>query len=227
MSATKLRVAPFVPLGPHEKFWRLEMTDKPWRLPDSPRTAAVLDLPAVDIPELPDLGTSSFAPPPPPPPLQSIKGAPVIEGLAIRWGEPTTIDSREGSFVESFERGAFSRSLARPQAKLSALYQHGLDPALGMRSLGPVQAWETDRGLEFQIATLPTEYAQDIVEGVLANCYGGSSIRFSPVRQRIQRAPGRSAENPRGLERRVIHQANLREISVVNWPAYSSTTVKA
>ncbi len=194
--------------------WRLG--DAPWKLPDD-RSDAMLQL--VESPG--DLA-SAFVPDSPPLPLQSRGDAPVARGVALPWNTWTTISERAAAFRERFSPGAFRDTLRNRNYPVAALSNHGQGPA-GYMPLGKLALWESARGLEYELAFLSAPYALDVAEGVAAGLFG-ASVRFSTHSERVRRAPGRSAENPHGLEERTITAASLTEVSLTSFPAYSGTS---
>jgi HK97 family phage prohead protease len=126
--------------------------------------------------------------------------------------------------MERFRPGAFTRSLREdPRPKL--LFQHGGDPTVGKKVLGRFDTLiETSEGLEFEGSMVDTGYAADIAEGVRLGEYG-MSVAFRILRDKVVRNPSRSSYNPDGLPERSITDAQLYEISIVTFPAYSGTSV--
>src|SRR5206468_8869535 len=64
-----------------------------------------------------------------------------------------------------------------------------------------------------------------LVAGLKRGLYG-SSIRFEPLRQDVVRFPARSAHNPERIPEHTVHEARIREFSVVTFPAYQGATAQ-
>lgn len=197
-------------------YWRIET--RSYRLaPDRPRSVAMVDAPA-DVPVAP------FMPSPAPGRLQPLNGMPVAEGIALPWNRWTEIHGREGHFMERFAPGALTKTLRDRQNPVVPLLNHGQDPQAGWKPLGRLQAYEAQDGLRFSLAFLDAAYARDVAAGARAGLYG-ASIRFATVAERVRSRPGRSTQNPLGLEERTITEARLTEISLTPIPQYDGTKV--
>ncbi len=192
--------------------WRLD--GEAWRLGEQPDSTLGL---------LPD---PVFVPSLPPPPLESIRGMPLVEGIGVPWGVPTTIREQGRTFIEEFRAGAFGdnlRSGDRTNPWVPSFFNHGSDPSIGMKSLGRLQLWEDNEGLRFQLAPLDADYVREVIAGIEQNVYG-MSVRFGALDAIVNRHPGRSRANPDALETRQITKARLVELSVVVAPAYPKTS---
>src|SRR5215831_16759981 len=70
--------------------------------------------------------------------LKEDSGLPVIWGYMLVWDEWAEIKSLfEGHFLEQFARGCADKTL-RDSKKMQCLYQHGEDPMVGAKPLGPI-----------------------------------------------------------------------------------------
>jgi hypothetical protein len=55
-------------------------------------------------------------------------------------GEWTEINSAwEGNFLERFAEGAWKKTIRESGAKVRSLFQHGMDPQIGDKPLGPIR----------------------------------------------------------------------------------------
>lgn len=145
-----------------------------------------------------------------------------ISGYGLRWNTWASINSeREGRFLERFTAGSFNESIRGGGVKL--LFQHGRDPAIGERPLGPLSLRDDGVGLAFSAPLLDTSFARDLAPGLRGGLFG-ASVRFSVVKDVVVPRPERSADNPRGLPERTIGAADLHELSLVTFPAYGSSS---
>jgi HK97 family phage prohead protease len=145
-----------------------------------------------------------------------------ITGYGVRYREPTTIDSPlEGRFVERMAPGAFADALRNPGG-VKSMFQHGRDPSIGQKPLGPVDLREDGRGVIYETRVLATSYGDDVLQMAGAGLLGSSVMMR--VREDEWRQPGRSATNPEGLPERLIVRADALEMGPVVFPAYSGTT---
>lgn len=154
------------------------------------------------------------------------EGMPALTGYAMRWGEWTEINSKhEGRFLERFARGAFKKTIRENAGRIRALLDHGYDPSVGDKPLGPLNLQEDATGLRYTVELIDTSYNRDLIEAVAANLYG-ASIRFgvTPSGEEWRDRPGTSAHNPKGLPERTIREARLVEVSVTPFPAYAGTS---
>lgn len=143
-----------------------------------------------------------------------------------RWNE--IYDPWEGRFLERLDRGAFADTF--DNGRQVALFQHGRDPQIGGKPLGPiVDKRETDVSPVVEFAPLRAQYALDIVEGVEAGVYGASyGFRVAKdangvVAETWDHKPERSDHNPDGIPERTIHRSDVSEVSIVTFPADPET----
>jgi len=150
-------------------------------------------------------------------------GMPTLYGhFAVfnRWAE---IDSwMEGRFLERIAPGAFKKTFQETTPKV--LFQHGMDPQIGDKPLGPVEVLEEDKtGAAYEVQLLDTTYVRDLIPGLEMGLYG-ASFRFEVMKQVIDERPDRSDENPQGLPERTIREAKVMEFGPVTFPAYDDAT---
>lgn len=137
-----------------------------------------------------------------------------------QWAE---IDSvQEGHFMERIAPGAFRNTLASDPIRV--LFQHGKDPQIGDKVLGPISVLEEDaQGARFEVPLLDTSYNRDLLPGLRAGLYG-SSFRFSVAKQDFNHRAKASDYNPDGLPERTIQEARVFEFGPVTFPAYPGAT---
>ena len=102
-----------------------------------------------------------------------------LRGHFAVFNQWTTIDSLlEGRFVERIAPGAF-RQAERDHSGVRVLFNHGRDPSIGDKVLGPIQTLREDaRGAYFEVPLLDTSYTGDLIPALEAGLYG-SSFRFA------------------------------------------------
>ena len=104
------------------------------------------------------------------------------------------------------------------------LFQHGHDPQIGNKPLGPLtELRESAEGLAYEVPLLDTSYNRDLKPGLEAGLYG-SSFRFTVTAEDFDPRPGRSAHNPDRLPERTVTDLHLYELGPVTFPAYSGAT---
>src|SRR5687768_424864 len=152
-------------------------------------------------------------------------GPPVLEGHFTKYNEWTEIDSvYEGRFMERFAPGAFTKTISENFSRIRALFQHGQDPVIGDKPLGPIESLEEDEeGVRYRVPLLDTTYNSELIPGLKAGLYG-SSHRFSVVKESLNSKAKRSAHNPEGLPERTVTEARLFEFGPVTFPAYAGAT---
>jgi HK97 family phage prohead protease len=130
----------------------------------------------------------------------------------------------EGNFMERFAPGAWKKTISESRSKIRALFQHGQDPQVGDKPLGPIHLIEeNERGGYAEVALLDTSYNRDLLPSLKAGLYGASH-RFSVMREEEVSSPKPSDSNPHGLPERTIKEAKLMEFGPVTFPAYEGAT---
>ena len=150
---------------------------------------------------------------------------PTMVGHFARFGEWAEIDSVfEGHFMERLAPGAFRKTFAENRDRIRVTFQHGKDPQLGHKVLGPVAVLEEDDyGARYEVPLLDTAYNRELLPGLRAGLYG-SSFRFNAVKEDFVRRPARSAYNPQGLPERTLREVVVPEFGPVTYPAYAGAT---
>ncbi|MCG3042567.1 HK97 family phage prohead protease [Streptomyces sp. S1A] len=137
-----------------------------------------------------------------------------LSGYAAVFNSPTEIDSWEGRFVESIERGAFADSIARRTPVVQ--FNHGKDPRVGELPIASVQALrEDDRGL--YVSARLYEHAEAVREAIAGGSITGMSFRFRVLDDEWGEADG--------MRTRSIRKVELYELGPVVHPAYADTSV--
>jgi HK97 family phage prohead protease len=139
-----------------------------------------------------------------------------------RW---TEIDSFwEGHFLERIARGAFKKTFRELGRRIKPLFQHGMDPQVGDKPLGPAETLREDEtGAYYEVPLLDTSYNRDLIPGLEAGLYG-ASFRFSVMREEWVEEPGQSEHNPAGLPERTLKELRVPEFGPVTFPAYEEAT---
>jgi hypothetical protein len=137
----------------------------------------------------------------------------------------TTIEStREGKFLERVAPGAFTKTIAADRAAMRVLFNHGKDPQVGDKPLGPLDVLSEDaRGAYYEVPLLDTSYNADLIPGLRAGVYG-SSFRFRVDAEDFAPRVKRSTWNPDALPERTILAAHVYEMGPVTFPAYQGAT---
>ena len=150
---------------------------------------------------------------------------PVLTGHFAVWDTWTEINSRsEGHFLERFSPTSMVKTLSEGKDKIRCLFQHGRDPQIGDKPLGPFERIEPDgTGAYYEVPLLDTSYNRDLIPGLKAGLYG-ASFRFEVVQEEFVTKPARSDHNPHGLPERTVIEARVREAGPVTFPAYANAT---
>jgi HK97 family phage prohead protease len=151
---------------------------------------------------------------------------PVMAGHFAVFNQWTEIDSIfEGRFMEQFAPGAFKKTIRENRDGMRVLFQHGGDPQLGDKPLGPIETLEEDRtGAYYEVPLLDASYVRDnVLPGLRAGLYG-ASFRFRVMREEIVDEPKASAANPHGLAERTVKEAQVMEFGPVTFPAYDGAS---
>jgi HK97 family phage prohead protease len=134
---------------------------------------------------------------------------------------------QEGEFLERVAPGAFAKTIKEGRANIKVLYDHGQDPELGNKPLGPLtDLREDDTGGYYEVPLIDTSYNRDFLIPALNAGLLGASFRFSVVRDEWNDQPTRSAFNPSGLPERTLKEVRLYELGPVTFGAYPEATAK-
>lgn len=128
-----------------------------------------------------------------------------LVGYAIKWSVPSDI----GGFKEMFNRGA----LKPAKSGVTMYLNHNSDYLLANTASGTMKLFSDEIGLRYE-ATLPnTQAGKDAKELVKRGDYRGVSIGFTDV------------QDDWNNTERVVKEATLYEVSLVDRPAHASTSV--
>src|SRR5712671_4212731 len=99
-------------------------------------------------------------------------GMPTLYGHFAVFNRWTEIDSwMEGHFLERIAPGAFKKTFREQTPKV--LFQHGMDPQVGDKPLGPIESLAEDAtGAAYEVRMLDTAYNRDLIPGLEAGLYG-------------------------------------------------------
>lgn len=153
---------------------------------------------------------------------------PTLSGHMAVFDEWTEINSLfEGNFLERIAPGSFKKTIREQRDDVKILFQHGHDPSVGDKPLGPIaDLREDDTGVYYEVPMLDTSYNRDLLPGLEAGLYG-SSFRFRVLREEIVDEPDASDHNPHGLPERTVKELQLYEGGPVTFPAYAGATAGA
>jgi HK97 family phage major capsid protein/HK97 family phage prohead protease len=156
---------------------------------------------------------------------------PTMTGHFSTFGDWYEVDSYiEGHFLESIDKRAFDKTIRKSnedRAAMKVLYDHGQDPQIGNKILGPIDDLRTDTvGPAFIVPLFDTSYNRDLAPGLIANVYG-SSFRFTVEKDDWDHTPEQSDHNPDGIPERVITEARVYEFGPVTFPANPNATASA
>lgn len=153
-------------------------------------------------------------------------GPPTMFGHFTKYGTWYEVDSVwEGNFMETIARGSAKKTISENLKDVRALFQHGMDPQIGDKPLGPIATLrDEDEGPYYEVPLLDAKYVrEDILPGLEAGLYG-SSFRFRVMREEWLDEPKSSATNPDRLPERTIKEFRLFEFGPVTFPANPAAT---
>jgi hypothetical protein len=153
---------------------------------------------------------------------------PTMSGYFSTFGDWYEVDSWiEGHFMESVSPRAFGKTIRESRDQMKVLYDHGQDPQIGNKILGPIEELRTDKiGPAYTVPLFDTSYNRDLAPGLKAGVYG-SSFRFSVEKDTWDHKPDPSDHNPSGLPERTINEARVYEFGPVTFPANPKATAGA
>lgn len=148
-----------------------------------------------------------------------------LEGHFAVFDQWTEIHSIfEGDFLERIAPGSFTKTFQENRSDMRVLFQHGSDPQIGDKVLGPIDVLEEDeQGARYEVPLLDTSYNRDLEPGLRHDLYG-ASFRFRVMKEDLDREPKRSPYNPDGLPERTIREVQVMEFGPVTFPAYAGAT---
>ena len=159
-----------------------------------------------------------------------------LDGYAAIWDSPTEIDSWEGTFEETIQRGAFKKSFRERTPVMQ--FDHGRHVLIGSIPIGLINtAEEDDRGAHV-VARLSNNWLiQPVRDAIRDRTIDGMSFRFDVIRDIWTDADGNVLTDPKEIEqqlympsdngplRRTLVEVKVPELGPVVWPAYTDTTV--
>lgn len=150
------------------------------------------------------------------------QGMPTMVGHFVPFNQWTAIHSSwEGDFMERFAPGSLSKTFQENRVNMRSLFQHGQDPSIGEKVLGPItELREDDYGAYYEVPLLDTSYNRDLLPGLEQNLYG-TSFRFGVMKEQMNRKAKPSEFNPDGLPERTVLEARISEFGPVTFPAYA------
>jgi len=153
-------------------------------------------------------------------------GLGVVDIEFARFDQFNEIDSYwEGRFLERYTPGSFAETIVERGDHIKVLYDHGHDPSIGNKVLGPHRNLrETPTGPAAELELLDTSYNRDLAAGIAAGLYG-ASFRFRVTAESWDDEPEESDHNPAGIPERTIERVELYEFGPVTFPADESTHV--
>jgi HK97 family phage prohead protease len=120
--------------------------------------------------------------------------------------------------------GAWRKTIREQRDRIRSLFQHGMDPQVGDKPLGPITLLEeNDRGGYGEVPLLDTSYNRDLLPGLKAGLYGASH-RFSVLREEVVDQPDPSERTRTASPERTVKEARLMEFGPVTFPAYAGAT---
>jgi HK97 family phage prohead protease len=151
-----------------------------------------------------------------------------VRGYVAVFGQWAEIESPvEGHFLERVAEGSFRDTIERDRARYRALFEHGRDPVIARRPLGPLRGLREDsRGVAYELGLLDTPANRELLPGLRAGLYG-SSFRGKVELEAFDGYPARSTYNPGQLPERTIQRVALLDVSVTAFPAYLGAVASA
>jgi hypothetical protein len=139
-----------------------------------------------------------------------------LEGYAVVFNSPS---ENLGGFREIIAPGAFSQTLASGE-DVRALRNHDDGQLLGRTSSNTLRLSQDDHGLKFSLDIPDTSYARDMIALLNRGDIRGMSFGF-----RVAKGDDKWGKDGSGGALRTVNKAKLGEVSVVDNPAYTQTSV--
>ncbi len=139
-----------------------------------------------------------------------------------RWYEVAS--AWEGNFMEQIAPGSFVQTIEEDRAAMRVLFDHGYDPQIGNKVLGPIESLAEDKtGPAYEVPLYDTSYNRDLLPGLKGGQYG-ASFRFRVREETWVDEPKPSRDNPKGLPERTITNAKVMEFGPVTFGANPGAT---
>lgn len=130
----------------------------------------------------------------------------------------------EGHFMERTDKTAFNKTIRENLDRIRVLFDHGFDPQIGNKVLGPIESLKVEADSPVGVVPLfDTSYNRDLLPGLEAGVYG-SSMRMRVIKDEWNDDPGPSPHNPAGIPERTIKEVRLAEFGPVTFPANPDAT---
>lgn len=158
-----------------------------------------------------------------------------LSGYAAVFGEPTEIDSWEGTFIETIRTGAFRKTIRETTPVMQ--FDHGRHPLIGSIPIGAISDLrEDDQGLFVEARITDNWLMQPIRDAIAEQTVNGMSFRFEVVREEWRDNAGKLVKpeelydllwmpGDRGPLTRELIELKCRELGPVVFPAYAGTSV--
>lgn len=148
------------------------------------------------------------------------------EGIGLLTGHFSKFDNWyrvnsvwEGEFLERTAPGFTAQTIAEDRDDMRVLFDHGFDPSIGNKVLGPIRDLrEDDEGPRYEVPMFDTSYNRDLLPGLKAGVYG-ASFRMRVLEDSWNDEPGPSDYNPKALPERTITRVKVMEFGPVTFPA--------
>ena len=139
-----------------------------------------------------------------------------LEGYAAVFGSTTRIDSWEGRFDETIERGAFTKTIDERTPVLQ--FDHGQDTRTGTVPIGAIhELREDNHGLFVRARLHDNPVVEPIRQAMESGALDGMSFRFRVLRDEWNEDDD--------VPVRAIREVDLFELGPVVFPAYEATSV--
>lgn len=138
-----------------------------------------------------------------------------VVGIAAPFGVRTQVKDWEGEYEESFQRGAFAKTIAENGQRVKFLDRHRRDTdPLGTA----VRLEESEEGLVAEMRVAKTARGDEVLELIRSGAVDGLSVGFNAVETDRKTTSG-------GRKHFVRTEVRLREISAVPFPAYEDAVI--
>lgn len=144
----------------------------------------------------------------------------LLTGMFSTFNDWYEVDSIwEGKFLERVAPGAFAETIRDDITGMRVLFDHGFDPTIGNKVLGPIDVLEEkSKGAYYEVPLLDTSYNRDLLPGLRKGLYG-ASFRMKVLADEWDDEPKPSRANPKGIPERTITRTWVAEFGPVTFPA--------
>lgn len=148
-----------------------------------------------------------------------------IEGYAALFNSRSKLLA--GSFYEVIERGAFDDVLRSDSLNVVAVFNHDDSKILGRNTSGTLELRSDEKGLWYRVEVPDTPTGNEVYSLIKRGDLFQNSFRFRVAEDGWKEEGMKDEDGETRSLITITKVSDLRDVSVVTWPAYEETSVYA